>query len=500
VAVYALLLLTWVRLWLMPLGSSLWLDETGTYYLATLGWDDYIAGRLPQIQTPLYTAFMHVFATLTGPNEVLLRLPSVLAMTLAAVLLYRIALRFADEEAGLISVAVFVVIPFNVFAAADARPYGLAMFAAVGAMLMLLRWLDDGQFSNGMLYILLAGLTVHLHYAFATTLLIHGAYVAMTFRRNKISVLGAALAAASIGLLLLPLAPAIGSLMVSAGVHTFAGPPQLNDFFASFVPVNVVSSLWLGVLAAALFANARIRLETVRGSFSGLALCWIVIPPASLFLFSWLSGANVFVSRYYLPAFAGVSMLLGVTVRAIRPVRARQAAVALLLVVGMTSKGIMVLWPTHGFEDWRGAVQAVRLLAGNEAIPVLFETGFVEASRQEWLTRDEYRKVLLAPLMVYPLETQVVTLPAGLDEASVKYIDAAVNDVVIPNRRVILLGHARGNSLVSWLRGRLWSLGYSGQSVGRFGNVVVILFERRPELESRAPRTYGTLQDQPATF
>jgi len=193
-------------------------------------------------------------------------------------------------------------------------------------------------------------------------------------------------------------------------------------------------------------------------------------------------------------------MLLGVTVRAIRPVRARQAAVALLLVVGMTSKGIMVLWPTHGFEDWRGAVQAVRLLAGNEAIPVLFETGFVEASRQEWLTRDEYRKVLLAPLMVYPLETQVVTLPAGLDEASVKYIDAAVNDVVIPNRRVILLGHARGNSLVSWLRGRLWSLGYSGQSVGRFGNVVVILFERRPELESRAPRTYGTLQDQPATF
>src|SRR5439155_15372018 len=60
ITLYVLLLLTVVRLWLMPIGSSLGLDETGTYYLATQGWGDYIAGRLPQIQSPLYTAFMHI--------------------------------------------------------------------------------------------------------------------------------------------------------------------------------------------------------------------------------------------------------------------------------------------------------------------------------------------------------------------------------------------------------------------------------------------------------
>jgi len=124
-ALYAMLVLTVVRLWLMPIGSSLWLDETGSYYLATEGWSDYIAGRLPHMQTPLYTALIHVLATIGGRSEVLIRLPSLIAMILAAVILYRIAARFGDQESCLIASAIFVVVPDNAFAAADARPYAL---------------------------------------------------------------------------------------------------------------------------------------------------------------------------------------------------------------------------------------------------------------------------------------------------------------------------------------------------------------------------------------
>ena len=94
----------------------------------------------------------------------------------------------SPSEAGLIGVATFVTIPYNAFAAADARPYGLAMLASLGAMLMLLRWLDDGKLLDGVLYVLLAALTVHLHYLFATTVVIHGAYATMVlFRGGKVS-------------------------------------------------------------------------------------------------------------------------------------------------------------------------------------------------------------------------------------------------------------------------------------------------------------------------
>ena len=480
ITLYVLLLLTVVRLWLMPIGSSLGLDETGTYYLATQGWGDYVAGQLPQIQSPLYTAFMHILIVIVGPNEVLLRLPSVIAMMLALVALYRIGARFADEEAGLIGVATFVTIPYNAFAAADARPYGLAMLASLGAMLMLLRWLDDGKLLDGVLYVLLAALTVHLHYLFATTVVIHGAYATMVlFRGGKVSARDATIAAALIALLLLPLVPIIKSLLTSPLVHAFAPEPGLKDFYGSFIPVIALSGLGMGLLVAALiFPGVKINLVPLRDGFCQLAFLWIVVPPACLFLFSRLSGTSVFVPRYYLPSFAGVAVLLGTAVRTIQPARVRHVTVGLLLLVGITSRGVRDLWPPLA-EDWRGAIRAVRLLADKGSMPVLLETGFVEASNAESLTRAEYRKGMLAPLVVYPLQTDVVTLPTGLSEDSLKYIDRVVEEVVIGSPRFVLL--SRGEGPLPWLRGRLWSIGYLGKSVGNFDDVKVTLFERRPE-------------------
>ena len=112
-------------------------------------------------------------------------------------------------------------------------------------------------------------------------------------------------------------------------------------------------------------------------------------------------------------------------------------------------------------------------------MPVLVQTGFVEASSTEWVTREEYQKGTLSPLAVYGFPADVVNLPSGLGEDSVKYFDRVIDDVVIPNRRCVFM--IRGNgSLLAWLRGRLWSLGYLGKSAGSFGDITVTVFERRP--------------------
>src|SRR5262249_51527789 len=200
----------------------------------------------------------------------------------------------------------------------------------LGAMLMLLRWLDYGRLSDGMLYVVLVSLTVHLHYLFITTLLIHGAYAAMAlFRGCKVSARAMGLAAALIVLFLLPLVPAMKSVSESTRSHAFAPLPALSDFFASFVPIHALSSLGIGLLAAALiFPGVKINLVPLRESFWQLTFFWIVIPPACLFLFSRFIGASVFVPRYYLPTFSGAALLLGTAVRTIQPARARHLTVA----------------------------------------------------------------------------------------------------------------------------------------------------------------------------
>jgi hypothetical protein len=476
-AFYALVLLAVARLWLTPIGSSLSLDETGTYYLATDGWSDFVAGRLPRIQSPLYTAFMHIIVGITGPNEILLRLPSILAMVLALIVLYRIAVRFADEEAGLIAVAIFIVIPFTAFAAADARPYGLAMLASLVATLMLLRWLDDGRAFDGVLYVLFAALTVHLHYLFATTLAIHAGYATMaSFRGQKVSVSRVTIAAAATILLLLPLTPIIRSLMVSPRLHAFAPSPALQDFYGLLIPVVAVFGLNRLVAAILTFPDARVRVLPLRVGFWQLTFLWILVPPASLFLFSRLSGVSVFVPRYYLVSFAGISILLSTAVRMIQPTRVRRITIALLLVVGISSRGFREFWIPHG-DDWRGAIRVVQLLVGEGSMPVLLQTGFVEATRMEWLTRAELRKGTLAPLVVYPLRTHVVSLPTALSKDSVTYMNKVIQELVPANRRFVLVNRGE-DSLLPWVRNRLWSVGYLATSCGNFDGVHVTLFEK----------------------
>src|SRR5436853_7604072 len=89
-AVYLILLAAAVtRLWLLPLPSGFWLDETGTFWVIKNGFSE-IAARcmLWTAQSPFYSLIAWAAVRLGGAHEVVLRLPSTVAMGAGAYLLF----------------------------------------------------------------------------------------------------------------------------------------------------------------------------------------------------------------------------------------------------------------------------------------------------------------------------------------------------------------------------------------------------------------------------
>ena len=72
-----------IRLWVMPLGSSFWVDEMATSFVVTHGADDPTLRVAPQVPMSIYYALPRATAKLFGFSEAAYRLPSLLAMIAA---------------------------------------------------------------------------------------------------------------------------------------------------------------------------------------------------------------------------------------------------------------------------------------------------------------------------------------------------------------------------------------------------------------------------------
>ncbi len=119
---------------------SFWRDEAATLaaihrpfgaMLAMLGHVDAVHGA--------YYVLAWVLARLLGTGELALRLPSVIAMCVAAGFIAAIGRRLVSPGAGLAAGVVFVINPQIVFYGQDARSYALVTMAAVIASYVLVR-------------------------------------------------------------------------------------------------------------------------------------------------------------------------------------------------------------------------------------------------------------------------------------------------------------------------------------------------------------------------
>ena len=134
-------------------GASLWRDEA--YTLAAAGRPaGQIAGLLLHVDAvhgPYYLG-MHLVIGLLGSSAAALRLPSLLATSLAAGLSAALGRRLARTSSlpapaltGLLAGLLYVAAPQTTWYAQDARPYGLVTLFAVAASYLLVVAVGDGR-------------------------------------------------------------------------------------------------------------------------------------------------------------------------------------------------------------------------------------------------------------------------------------------------------------------------------------------------------------------
>src|SRR5580658_7177761 len=155
-----------LRLWILPLFSSFWVDEMATSFVVTHGANDATLKVAPQVPMSIYYVLPRETAPLFGLRELGYRLPSLLAMLAALWLIGRIAGRLIHPDAAWFTVfACLALRGFN-YQAADARPYALGTCVLCLSAWLLIRWLDSNRWLDAVLFVGCASLLWRVHLVF----------------------------------------------------------------------------------------------------------------------------------------------------------------------------------------------------------------------------------------------------------------------------------------------------------------------------------------------
>jgi mannosyltransferase len=463
-------------LWIRPLWSSLWLDETGTFWL--------IQGSLADVfdraldlhgQSPLYPVLMWVWIRALGTSEIALRLPSLIAAAVATWLCYRLAWRlFEDVSLAALAACILALHPFIAFAAGDARPYTLALAALLAATLMLVRWLEKGRVRDAAASLLLMAVTLYLHYLFALALAAHMLLAHRVLRRRR----QAAWRPLTLGALILVV------LMVPSMPHfigvfqrrqlsslvTFGSVPEL---LAWVVPPALVISFLAGRFAS--FPDEPVlgwHGEVDAGKVRFLVL-WLLIPPVTVYIVGSASGIGLYAPRHFLSSAPALALLGALACAALSP-RRRRVAVAVLGILTVLSYGA----PVHTTQDWRGAAETVNALVDSSDSLVLAHTGFAESADMGWILDDRRSQSFLAPFAAYPIEGRTYPLPYSPTEEAREYVSHLLADTTFETDQIVLICPLWLESYESWLDLRVSTLGFSRRDTLDLGDIRVIAFGR----------------------
>jgi 4-amino-4-deoxy-L-arabinose transferase-like glycosyltransferase len=423
-------------------------------------------------QSPLYYLTAWLALVTGGRQEWALRLPSLLALMVAAWLLYKLAARLFDSETARLSVLAFACSGPVAFAASDARPYALGLCLLLATAWVLIRWLDTGQARYAAGSVLLSALTIYAHYLFGPVLVVLGLFaVSHSLREGKVRLWQLPLVGVASAVLTLPLVAQFRHFYQDRAVHSFASTPQFGDLFASVAPPVLAGSLAVGILLALLISPENRRPAPRRDSLL-LAAGWALVPPVLLFAISVFSPAKLFVPRYYISCIPGLCLLAGWLARSVAAAPGQRIVGTVVVIAAIMTFGT----PHHRAEDWSGAMR--RINAENSSdLPVWVASGFVEAADPKALEDPRLRDVLFSPQVMYSPRGRLVRLPYRLDAESIQYLERLIPSLEHQNRFVLVVVY-EGLAFEPWLRGRLALLGFRSESLGNFGSVGVFRFSR----------------------
>ena len=323
-------------------------------YTADILWEDDPAGVVDRIRdtesTPPLYYLLGWLAGQFGETLAMGRLPSVVFGSLAIPVTYWLGVMTVGRAAGLAGAAIVTVAPTAIFYSTEARAYGVLLFLATLALVLLLRALEREGAWPWVLFAACGALALYTHYtaAFPIGAALLWALWKRPERRRPTFVAGAAVV-----LLYLPWVPSI-----VANPLLELGTPLSLDSAVRFVfrllpghPYVTLPELpgevALVVLAGALVVAAALALRGGRDRLwppsegVGLLVVTGIATPIGLIVYSLLK-TDIFQPRYLLAALPMYALLLGAVLTAPRGRVAWATAGAAVLAIAVG--GVATAW------------------------------------------------------------------------------------------------------------------------------------------------------------
>jgi hypothetical protein len=474
-----LLALCVARMWVMPLGSSFWVDETETSFIVHHGANHPSLAVIAPAIGSVYYWLPRASEAVFGFSEVAERLPSLVALGIALFFIARISARLIHPHAAWF--AVFACLTLRVFnyEAADARAYALGTCVAAASLWLLIRWLDSGRWLDGILFLAASALLWRVHLVYWPFYFVYAIYfLARTDR--KASWIQAAAISAGLALALFPVAVSALAMSREAALHVFAPLPSWFELGETF-KIRLVAGC---ALAAVIYARWRhwTRVGSAPSSAAiALIAGWWLVQPLGLFTYSHLSGVSVFTTRYVSIALPGAALAATAAAAFFLPRSCWKWAAMVLGIAALVFGGQWrELWPHHHDSDWRAASFAANALALGPTTPVLVISPFVEAKPPVWSPDYPLPGYLYCVLDVYPVNGKPYLLPYGDSPAGRQYAEALAQSTLPAAGRFLIHGPAADVARWrEWFTARPEFTGWRSRHLGPFLDVDVALFEAR---------------------
>ena len=304
-------------------GASYWRDEAATLsaaqrpfgnLLRTLGNIDAVHGA--------YYVLIWVMVRIGGTGELVTRLPSAVAMAVAAVAVTALGRRLISLRAGLASGLVFAILPQVSLYGQDARPYAIVVALAAVASYLLVRVMDaeDARQANRWLaWYALCLAALGIVDIFGLLLVpAHAVTVGLRLLRPRdgraVRSLGLGWIAAVAAAVVL-VSPVLVLGYVQKGTLSWLTPPGLGSvkhLRTLIGPAALVNTVALvvaaGIVVSAIFGRQRLR-AAWPGSVPALCLPWLILPPAILLIGSLITP--LYTLRYVLLCLPAIALLAG---------------------------------------------------------------------------------------------------------------------------------------------------------------------------------------------
>ena len=358
---------------LLGIHGSLWLDEFSTLWSVEAGFLD-VFRRAPTVmqQSPAYYVLPWVSLRILSETELALRLPSLVAVAGATVVLAITGAKIGRRKAAWWTTAFFWLSYPAIWASVNARPYGLAMLCAATAILGFLTACRSGAVWGRVCWILGAAGLIWSHYLLSPMLgglaLVYMVRAPLRRRYSRRQMGWDAM------LVLVLVAPALPHLLDLLRHRDASRWMEVEQ------PLGVLAVLLPFTLAALFPTHRRDWSPETRAERDALAASVLVLV-ASLMVLGAL-GLSAVNARYASVLVVPASLLAGWETARLKGLDwiAPAAFFAVTTALGLCATYLICgSFSGAGYQEWRQAVSALRQdLTSSPDAPVLFRSGNAE--------------------------------------------------------------------------------------------------------------------------